>query len=167
MAARERKIWMVAVVVAIALMTGEARAADRGLDGLLLGAGGGALVGQAIGRDKEATLVGTAVGGMLGYMVGDSMDRAGEGYTVTRAGFHLPPPPPPPPVPSIVFSFSDRDRDRGYSVDRGPRQVCWEETVWVERRHGGYRPEWCTVCEDRHRPGHGPWRDSRYDHRRW
>ena len=56
MAARERKIWMVAVVVAIAFMAGETRAADRGIDGLLLGAGSGALVGQAIGRDKEATL---------------------------------------------------------------------------------------------------------------
>ena len=166
MAARDRNIWMVAVVVAIASLVGEARAADRGIDGLLLGAGGGALVGQAIGRDKEATLIGTAVGGMLGYMVGDSMDRAEGGYTVAQAGFHLPP-PPPPPVPSIVFSFSDRDRGRSHYGDRRGKRVCWEEKVWVERRHGGYRPEWRTVCNDRHRPGYRPWHDDRRDRHRW
>lgn len=47
-----------------------ANAQDRGLNGLLYGAGGGALIGQAIGRDTESTLIGTAVGSMLGYMIG-------------------------------------------------------------------------------------------------
>jgi len=36
---------------------------------------GGALVGQAIGHNTEATLIGAAVGTMLGYMVGNEMDK--------------------------------------------------------------------------------------------
>lgn len=75
----------------IATTTQELKAEERGMNGLLLGAGSGALVGQAIGRDAEATLIGTAVGGVLGYMVGNEMDRSGydRGYEVTRAGFHF------------------------------------------------------------------------------
>jgi len=161
-----RKMWTTALVVVIALMVGEVRAADRGIDGLLLGAGGGALVGQAIGRDKEATLIGTAVGGMLGYVMGNEMDKAGGdgGYVVTQVGFHL---PPPPPLPPVVFSFSHHEGDRHHYRDRRPNRVCWEEKVWVERRHGGHRPEWRTVCRDRHPHWQKPWHGDRHEHRRW
>jgi Glycine zipper 2TM domain len=159
---RELKIWMV-IAALMVVMAGEGRAADRGIDGLILGAGGGALVGQAIGRDKEATLIGTAVGGMLGYMVGNEMDNtsADGGYAVTHAGFPLPPLPPPP---SIVFSYSHHERDRDHYRERRPGRVCWEEKVWVERRHGGHRPEWRTVCRDRHRHWQKPWHEDRH---RW
>jgi hypothetical protein len=44
--------------------------------GALLGAGIGALAGQAIGRDTEATLIGTAVGAGAGYVVGNESDKA-------------------------------------------------------------------------------------------
>ncbi|MGW8195741.1 MAG: glycine zipper domain-containing protein, partial [Desulforhopalus sp.] len=40
-----------------------------------VGAAGGALLGQAIGRNTEATLIGAAVGTMLGYIVGNEMDK--------------------------------------------------------------------------------------------
>ena len=43
--------------------------------GALLGAGAGALAGQAIGRDTESTLIGTAVGGGAGYILGDQRDK--------------------------------------------------------------------------------------------
>ncbi len=43
--------------------------------GGLGGAGAGALVGQIIGHNTEATLIGAAVGGMLGYIVGNEMDK--------------------------------------------------------------------------------------------
>jgi Glycine zipper 2TM domain len=162
MCIRELKIWVVAAIVMV-VMAGQGRAADRGIDGLILGAGGGALVGQAIGRDKEATLIGTAVGGMLGYMVGNEVDNASAdgGYAVSRAGFPLPPLPPPP---SIVFSYNHSERDRDHYRERWSGKVCWEERVWVERRHGGYRQEWRTVCRDRHRHGQKPWHEDRH---RW
>ena len=47
---------------------------DAGTGGLL-GAGLGAIAGQAIGGDTEATLIGGAVGGATGYMIGDQKDR--------------------------------------------------------------------------------------------
>lgn len=43
--------------------------------GLLLGAGAGALAGQAIGHSTEATLIGTAVGAGAGYIIGNESDK--------------------------------------------------------------------------------------------
>ena len=70
---------MLAILIAggllLASMVQIAAADDRGVNGFLIGAGGGAVLGQAIGRDTEGTLIGTAVGGMLGYMVGNELDK--------------------------------------------------------------------------------------------
>lgn len=43
--------------------------------GTLLGAGIGALAGQAIGHDTGATVLGTAIGASLGYMIGNESDK--------------------------------------------------------------------------------------------
>ncbi|MGD8226189.1 MAG: YMGG-like glycine zipper-containing protein [Desulfobacteraceae bacterium] len=43
--------------------------------GALIGAGAGALMGQAIGRDTEGTLMGLAAGTVLGALVGNAMDQ--------------------------------------------------------------------------------------------
>lgn len=48
---------------------------NKAQSGAAMGGVGGALVGQAIGRDTKATLIGAAVGTMLGYMVGNEMDK--------------------------------------------------------------------------------------------
>ncbi|MEW6427152.1 MAG: glycine zipper domain-containing protein [Thermodesulfobacteriota bacterium] len=70
------RTWIVIVMLIAALATGlPAAAGDRATGGLLLGAGSGALIGQAIGRDTEATLLGTAVGGVLGYIVGNEAEK--------------------------------------------------------------------------------------------
>ena len=165
-----KKMQLTVIMVLIgSSMVVESRAQDRGIDGLVLGAGGGALVGQAIGRDAKATLLGTAVGGMVGYMVGNEMDKGNydNGYAVTRAGVFF---PPPPPLPPVVFSFNDRDHHRdGYRPHHRRHQVCWDEVVRVERRHGRYREEVRTVCRDkgwrgRDRDG---WRDDHRDRDRW
>jgi len=47
----------------------------KGQAGAGMGAAGGAIVGQAIGKSTEATLIGMAVGTMLGYIVGNEMDK--------------------------------------------------------------------------------------------
>ena len=47
----------------------------QGQAGAGIGAAGGAIVGQAIGKSTEATLIGMAVGTMLGYIVGNEMDK--------------------------------------------------------------------------------------------
>ena len=39
------------------------------------GAVGGAILGQIIGHDSEAMLIGAALGGMVGYIIGNEMDK--------------------------------------------------------------------------------------------
>ncbi len=46
--------------------------------GALLGAGIGALAGQAIGGDTQGTVIGAAAGAGLGYIIGNESDKARE-----------------------------------------------------------------------------------------
>lgn len=71
----KKSLVMILTVVLVSSWNLEVKAQNNGVNGLLLGAGGGALIGQAIGRNSEATLIGTAVGGMLGYIVGNERDK--------------------------------------------------------------------------------------------
>ncbi len=68
-----------AVVVIVVLtafsLTSCAGEYNKGQSGAVMGGAGGAVVGQAIGRSTEATLIGLAVGTMLGYIVGNEMDK--------------------------------------------------------------------------------------------
>ena len=48
---------------------------SKGSQGAIGGGAAGALIGQAIGHNTEATLIGAAVGGLLGYIVGNEMDK--------------------------------------------------------------------------------------------
>ena len=172
-----------AAVFLAGTMTGGAMANDRGVNGLLLGAGSGALVGQAIGRDTEGTLIGTAVGGMLGYMVGNEMDKGyGHPYPPPQPVVYGPPPPPPavvyvpPPPPAVVYvPPPPRPRPVVYAPPprpwrhhgHPPDQVCRQI---VERRdhHGRYREVVTTVCRDRNDWGYDRRRDWRHDYdRRW
>lgn len=170
------KVAIVAAALAGSVVTGEAMAGSNGIDGLLLGAGGGALVGQAIGRDTEGTLIGTAVGGMLGYIAGNERDKAyGGNYPPPQPVAYGPPPPPrpivydppPPPVhvvydppPPVHVIYDPPPRPVVFVPPPPPRrhhyrpvEVC-RETVVVNERHGRYREETTTVCRDR-----GGWRD--------
>jgi len=47
----------------------------KGQVGGVGGAATGAILGQAIGHNTEATLIGAAIGGLLGYIVGNEMDK--------------------------------------------------------------------------------------------
>lgn len=104
-------------------------------------------------------LIGTAVGGMMGYIVGNEMDK---GHYDRRPihhqpVVHIPPPPPPRYIPDRRYSR------HAYRSD----EVC-RKTIVVRERHGRYRETVRTVCEDRddwHRPHH---RGDRYrDYDRW
>lgn len=80
------------VVTAIALgltLADRAGAESNGIDGMLLGAGGGALVGQAIGRNTKGTLIGAAVGTVVGYAIGNEMDK---GRSRRATGYSYQPP---------------------------------------------------------------------------
>jgi hypothetical protein len=49
---------------------------SAGKSGTLIGAGGGALAGQAIGHNTTGTLIGAGVGAIGGYIVGNEMDKS-------------------------------------------------------------------------------------------
>ncbi|MDG1898657.1 MAG: glycine zipper domain-containing protein [Phycisphaerales bacterium] len=48
---------------------------DDAQTGALVGAGGGALAGQAIGGNTGSTLIGAGAGAVAGYMIGNEMDK--------------------------------------------------------------------------------------------
>jgi uncharacterized protein YcfJ len=50
----------------------QSHAGDRTVNGLIIGGGTGALVGQVIGRNVESTVFGATVGGILGAVIGSS-----------------------------------------------------------------------------------------------
>lgn len=52
-----------------------ASCATKGQTGALGGGAAGAIIGQAIGHNTAATLIGAAAGTMLGYIVGNEMDK--------------------------------------------------------------------------------------------
>ena len=59
----------------ITLMILSGCAETQAQKGALIGGAGGALVGQAIGRDTKATLIGAAVGAAGGTIIGNEMDK--------------------------------------------------------------------------------------------
>ncbi|MCK5516088.1 MAG: glycine zipper family protein, partial [Desulfobulbaceae bacterium] len=59
-----------AAIILISLFS-SAFGRDRAVNGLIIGGGSGALVGQAIGRNTESTVIGATVGGILGYIIGN------------------------------------------------------------------------------------------------
>jgi len=63
----------VGALLLVAVMAGGC--ATKGRTGALAGSGVGAIIGQAAGRDTEATLIGAAVGAGVGYIVGNEMDK--------------------------------------------------------------------------------------------
>lgn len=70
-----KKITLFLLSAILLSLTSCANEYSKGQQGALIGAGSGAIIGQAIGRNKEATLIGIAVGTLLGYIVGNEMDK--------------------------------------------------------------------------------------------
>jgi surface antigen len=70
-----KKITLLLLPVFLIVLTSCATQYSKGQQGAVIGAGGGAILGQAIGRSTEATLIGAAVGTLLGYIVGNEMDK--------------------------------------------------------------------------------------------
>jgi uncharacterized protein YcfJ len=62
-------------MVGVLLIAAPVLAGPNTVNGAFIGAGSGALIGQALGRNTEATLAGTFIGGILGAAIGSDMDR--------------------------------------------------------------------------------------------
>ncbi|MFG0329503.1 MAG: glycine zipper domain-containing protein [Phycisphaerales bacterium] len=66
---------LMVVVAGTGLLVGSVGCESDAAAGGLIGAGIGALAGQAIGGNTEATVIGTAVGAGAGYVVGNESDK--------------------------------------------------------------------------------------------
>jgi hypothetical protein len=69
----KRNSFTASLLIALALGLGGCE--TGGQSGGLAGAGIGALAGNAIGGNSEATLIGAAIGGGLGYIIGNEDDK--------------------------------------------------------------------------------------------
>lgn len=65
---------MVLAILCILANAHGTEAGNRAVNGMLIGAGSGALIGHVAGRDTESVLIGTAVGGAAGYAIGKNSD---------------------------------------------------------------------------------------------
>lgn len=69
----------VLAVTVLATLAGFVAGCDNSAkSGTLIGAGTGALAGQAIGHNTEGTLIGAGVGALGGYIIGNEMDKKRE-----------------------------------------------------------------------------------------
>ena len=57
------------------LLLTNAHASNKQVGGLIIGGGTGAIIGQAIGKNTEATIIGATVGSILGFTIGNELDR--------------------------------------------------------------------------------------------
>jgi outer membrane lipoprotein SlyB len=56
-------------------------------DGALIGAAGGALLGQAIGHNTGSTLAGAAIGGLAGAAIGNNEEKKDRRYYRDERGY--------------------------------------------------------------------------------
>ena len=71
-----KKLIIILLVVAVSLgLAFVAGCESDAQTGALIGAGVGAIAGQAIGGDTEGTLIGAGVGAAGGYIIGNEQDK--------------------------------------------------------------------------------------------
>lgn len=72
---------LIVVTTALVIVAGCQNSAQSGAGiGVLAGAG----LGQAFGRNTEATVIGAAIGGIAGYVIGNEDDKARASYERAR-----------------------------------------------------------------------------------
>lgn len=139
-----KKIIIVMLTICSAMPAGAAWAQSNGEAGLVQGAIGGAVVGQIIGRNTRSTLLGSAVGGVLGLMIGNAQDN----YPPTAVEYRYANERPqyrPAPIcrDTEIMAYVNGRQERVWG------QACLENGAWV--LHDNYRSVARTVVVERPR----------------
>ena len=121
-------------------LTASAQAGQRQVNGALIGAGGGALLGQAIGHNTRSTVVGSAVGSVVGFIIGNEIAHNQYRHDTLRSR-------------RLPVRYERHFRGHGY---RQPRTFC-RKNVTVDRWHGQVKRRVTTTCWTT--PRHQPHRD--------
>jgi len=136
-----------------------AQAGNSRINGLLLGGGTGALIGQALGRNTQATIAGATVGGILGLAIGSEVERqhgtpqySSGVLTHSSRGYHK--------------SFQPRYRDHYRTAPRYNRHFreCRKIVTFRNTYHGRERVV-SLICDTGFRRYDDHYRDFRYNHR--
>ncbi len=145
----KQSMLLIFAILFTSICISQAQAKDKAVDGLLIGAGGGAILGQALGRDTESTLIGTAIGGALGYMIGNEQEKYHQPRNHRRSTVRQ---------HSVRYDYRDdrhhnhyRSRnnhrgDRGWRHDNG-NQFC-KQTERTIIKHGRTKTIIKRVCSD-------------------
>lgn len=72
---RHKCLVLIAMIVTMMMLLVSGGCESEAQTGALMGGGIGALAGQAIGGNTESTLIGTAVGSGVGYVIGNESDK--------------------------------------------------------------------------------------------
>ena len=83
----KKMIISIMTLITVFAASSQAHSTDRVLAGTLIGAGSGALIGQAIGGDTESTVLGTAIGGIVGFTAG-SLHHPGHVSSSVHIGYN-------------------------------------------------------------------------------
>ena len=129
-------------ITTLTLSTSAYAGQQNSLGGLIIGAGSGALMGQAIGRDTESTLVGTAVGSVIGYIIGNEMDKD------SRVYYHPAPRRPAPHRPVIYHEkhVTTNHYHYGNAKPARPSERNCKQAEILGTVHGKAKKIYGTVC---------------------
>ncbi len=144
-----KKVSIAAAILVLSVsLFQSAEANDRGLNRVIIGGGSGAIVGQAIGRNTEATIIGATVGGVLGLLVGSDINRQHVYVNTYQPA-------------SRYYHHPYRGWSRSY---HRPQQHC-ERIIKIRKGRHFERRVVKTVCRDRSRFDDHKYRPVRHD--RW
>lgn len=136
---KRTRIAILAIVIS-GLGLNSAQAGEKALNGMLIGAGSGAVLGQAIGRDTESTIAGTVVGSITGLVIGSSLDHGKTQYAHRRPPVkHVYYPPP-------RYKHKAKHHRPHYAP---PRYKNCTKVVKVKNKHGHKKRVVTTTCYDR------------------
>ncbi len=127
-----KRIIMTVLIITM-LTSSQAMARNTGHT-TIIGGAAGALFGQAMGRNTEATLIGVALGSVVGYMIGNEMDKgAGFAGPVRTVG-----PPPGPSRHGYEARPCCRETEIPATINGRPESViavaCLQNDRWIINR---------------------------------